>query len=295
MKELALYGHDLFGEPIRPKVAPLSERFTFPPFSVLDARRGEWQSRKRAWLSLGIESETGRADDLLFSYSETVTERTHNLSEGSPLWLDARAALREAVAASGVSNRQLDEWTGTNGMAGHWLGDSQPSVPTPAMWSTLAEHLDLPERLWVPLTETRERAGSDMGAEVAKIGGVSVFDPVLCEVAYRWWSPDGGQVVDPFAGGSVRGIVAGMLGRRYWGCDLRSEQVEANEHQADALEVVPRPSWVAGDALEVLDDAPDADFVFSCPPYGDLEIYSDDPRDLSNMEHHTYLCRRIYS
>jgi DNA modification methylase len=27
------------------------------------------------------------------------------------------------------------------------------------------------------------------------------------------------------------------------------------------------------------------DLVFSCPPYADLEVYSDDPRDLSNMKY----------
>lgn len=38
----------------------LSERFLVPPFSVLDARQGYWQARKREWLSLGIQSELGR-------------------------------------------------------------------------------------------------------------------------------------------------------------------------------------------------------------------------------------------
>jgi hypothetical protein len=27
------------------------------------------------------------------------------------------------------------------------------------------------------------------------------------------------------------------------------------------------------------------DLVFSCPPYADLEVYSDDPRDISNMDY----------
>ena len=40
----------------------LTERFVVPPFSVLDARQGYWQERKRAWLSLGIESELGRGE-----------------------------------------------------------------------------------------------------------------------------------------------------------------------------------------------------------------------------------------
>jgi len=38
----------------------LAERFGVPPFTVLDARQGYWQDRKRAWLALGIESELGR-------------------------------------------------------------------------------------------------------------------------------------------------------------------------------------------------------------------------------------------
>lgn len=40
----------------------------------------------------------------------------------------------------------------------------------------------------------------------------SIFDPVLCELVYRWFSPESGTVLDPFAGGSVRGIVASKLG-----------------------------------------------------------------------------------
>jgi hypothetical protein len=38
----------------------LAERFGVPPFSVLDARKGWWQDRKRAWTDLGIRSELGR-------------------------------------------------------------------------------------------------------------------------------------------------------------------------------------------------------------------------------------------
>ena len=41
-----------------------------------------------------------------------------------------------------------------------------------------------------------------------------------------------------------------------------------------------------GDSMETLADAPAADFWFPAPPYGDLEKYSDDPRDLSAMDWH---------
>jgi hypothetical protein len=206
---LELYGRDLFGEVIKPKASgPVAERFTFPPFTVLNAREGEWQDRKRAWIAMGIKGEVGRS------------AKAYNTHE----WLEEK--------------------------------------------------------------EGATRAAGD---------GTSIFDPVLCELAYRWFCPAGGQVVDPFAGGSVRGIVAASLGMRYWGCDLRPEQIAANEEQATALESDPRPSWVVGDARHAVREAPLADFVFSCPPYGDLERYSDDPADLSTMDWHAFAAsyRRI--
>jgi len=59
--DLALFGRDLFGDTIKPKSSgPIAERFTFPPFSVLDARGGEWQGRKRAARACD-SAETGAA------------------------------------------------------------------------------------------------------------------------------------------------------------------------------------------------------------------------------------------
>lgn len=40
----------------------LAKKFGVPPFSVLDARQGYWQERKRAWMGLGIQSELGREE-----------------------------------------------------------------------------------------------------------------------------------------------------------------------------------------------------------------------------------------
>src|SRR6185369_14718254 len=57
-ERMSLYGVDLFGADASPKPGgPVAERFLFAPFSILDARAGEWQERKRAWLALGIKSE----------------------------------------------------------------------------------------------------------------------------------------------------------------------------------------------------------------------------------------------
>lgn len=124
----------------------LAERYMVAPFSVISARGGDWQNRKRAWKALGIESELGRDDELLFK---------------------ATGFLKDRVEKSG--------------------------------------------------------------------GSTSIFDPVLCELMYRWFTPIGGSILDPFAGGSVRGIVAAKLARKYTGVELRGEQVKANRAQAKRL------------------------------------------------------------
>lgn len=128
-------------------------------------------------------------------------------------------------------------------------------------------------------------------ASASAASGTSIFDPVLCELAYRWFCPPGGLVLDPFAGGSVRGIVASKLGRPYLGIDLRAEQVAANRVQADAICGDPAPEWVVGDSCEIDQHAAGrvAGFVFSCPPYADLERYSDNAADLSTMEYSAFL------
>ena len=50
---------DAPGDATEPK-GNLADRFMIPPFTVLNAREGWWQNRKKAWLALGIKSELGR-------------------------------------------------------------------------------------------------------------------------------------------------------------------------------------------------------------------------------------------
>lgn len=125
-------------------------------------------------------------------------------------------------------------------------------------------------------------------------GGTSIFDPVLCELSYRWFCPPNGIVLDPFAGGSVRGIVASKLGRQYIGIELRAEQIAANRNQAAHICEEQIPVWIEGDSrdLSALCEGVQADFLFSCPPYADLEVYSDDPRDISTLEYAEF--RSVY-
>lgn len=119
---------------------------------------------------------------------------------------------------------------------------------------------------------------------------VSIFDPALCEVLYHWFCPQGGTILDPFAGGSVRGIVANYLGFNYHGIDIRQEQIDSNIQQAKEIIQHNMPKWTCGDSNKVLDDIDhEVDFVFSCPPYGDLEVYSNLEGDISNMKYDDFM------
>ena len=214
----------------------LQERFVVPPFSVLDARQGYWQERKRAWLSLGIRSELGRDDQ---AWSEKSKGLTFSKSSQTAAVYELRNGMRAVLGR---------------------------------------------EPTWDEIIQEAERRGQYIAS------GTSIFDPVLCEIAYRWFCPEGGTVLDPFAGGSVRGIVASRLHRQYTGIELRAEQVSANCVQATELCPDCPPAWIVGDSTHVADLAPGAyDLVFSCPPYGNLEVYSDDPQDLSTMDYATFL------
>jgi 16S rRNA G966 N2-methylase RsmD len=120
---------------------------------------------------------------------------------------------------------------------------------------------------------------------------VSVFDPVIAEIIYKWFAKK--KILDPFAGGSVRGIVANYLGYEYTGIELRQEQVDSNREQAlDILEVNNQPKWYVGDSEVVLDELiPEYDLIFSCPPYMNLEVYSNLPDDLSTLNDSEFITK----
>lgn len=174
----------------------LADTFLVPPFSVLDARKGYWQDRKKQWLDFGLKSGDGRGDNLTFAKSLQMGKNDN---------------------------------------------------------------------------------------------GTSIFDPVLCEIMYRWFNVEGGMVFDPFAGGSVRGIIASVSKMPYLGIDLRSEQVDSDLQNAKEIGIPVGDTlrWIVDDSLNMDAYIKDgtADMILTCPPYFDLEVYSDDPRDVSNMDY----------
>jgi hypothetical protein len=192
----------------------LADRFVVPPFSVLDARSGPWQERKREWLQLGIQSEVGRDGQI-------SRAALHSISGNDPQFYEKKRAKEDELGRTLTTAEFISD---------HYEGK--------AVDSALAQ------------------------------GGTSVFDPVLCELVYRWFSAAGHSVLDPFAGGSVRGIVAARLGRAYTGVDLRQDQVDANREQAAQL------LGGAAPAAEVTVDNPGA--LTPIEQHGDVYVKRDD-------------------
>lgn len=119
-------------------------------------------------------------------------------------------------------------------------------------------------------------------------GGTSILDPVMAEQLVRWFTKEGMKTFDPFAGDTVFGFVSGYLGRPFKGIELRPEQATFNQEQCDREGL---PCTYICDNSENMDEHigyHEMDFVFSCPPYADLEVYSDLKEDLSTMPHRKF-------
>lgn len=114
--------------------------------------------------------------------------------------------------------------------------------------------------------------------------GVSLFDPVVSEIMAKWFTPsEGSRIFDCFAGDTNKGLVFGMCGHTFRGIELRREQVDVNNRvlEGRGLDV----EYICDDGRNVTRhfDAESQDLLFSCPPYYDLEVYSDNPNDASNQ------------
>ena len=83
----------------------LSDRFMIPPFSVLNAREGWWQDRKRAWLALGIKSELGRGG------TASTSARVGDNDEATYRTIGGSARRQRQAAAPGGSARPACDYS----------------------------------------------------------------------------------------------------------------------------------------------------------------------------------------
>lgn len=117
------------------------------------------------------------------------------------------------------------------------------------------------------------------------MNGASILDAVLAELMLKWFSEEGFKTFDPFAGDTVFGFISGWLKRPFTGIELRPEQVKFNQEQCDREGLNCSYICDSSENMDAYIKNENIDFIFSCPPYADLEVYSDLPQDLSTMSH----------
>lgn len=122
--------------------------------------------------------------------------------------------------------------------------------------------------------------------EAAKVlsQGVSLFDPVLSEIICRWFTPySEAKIFDCFAGDTQKGLVFGQCGFDFTGIELRQEQVAINNRVIEGRNLSIRYICDDGQNVGRHIEPNSMDLLFSCPPYYDLEKYSDLENDASNQ------------
>lgn len=117
----------------------------------------------------------------------------------------------------------------------------------------------------------------------ASVGqSVSILDPVLAEITNLWFGLDKCRTFDCFAGDSVFGYVSDAVGNTFTGIELRQEQTDLNNKRIRGA----KSKYICDDGQNVLKHIKEnsQDLLFSCPPYFDLEVYSDLENDASNQK-----------
>lgn len=116
--------------------------------------------------------------------------------------------------------------------------------------------------------------------------GVSLFDPVLSEAMCKWFTPyTGARIFDCFAGDCQKGLVFAKCGYDFTGIELRQEQVDINSRIVSERDMEDCIRYICDDGVNVGNhfEKESQDLLFSCPPYYDLEVYSDLENDASNQ------------
>lgn len=110
-------------------------------------------------------------------------------------------------------------------------------------------------------------------------GKCSVFNPQLAQMILAAYAPMNGKIYDPFGGGGTRGYIATKMGYNYTGVEIRKE--EYNRVLAQMKEWNLNFKFILADSVKYRPNE-SFDFIYTCPPYYDLEVYSDMEEDLSN-------------
>ncbi len=157
----------------------------------------------------------------------------------------------------------------------------------------------LPSSLWKPdisITKELKKEINDI-AQVRKTlngkrsdrrngvnnGKCSVFNPQLAQMILSAYAPLNSKIYDAFGGGGTRGYIATKMGHDYTGIEIRKEEVERINNQMEKWNI--NFKMILNDSTKYVPNEK-FNFAFTCPPYYDLELYSNLNGDLSNANNY---------
>jgi DNA modification methylase len=122
----------------------------------------------------------------------------------------------------------------------------------------------------------------------------SIYNPDQALFIIDYYTKPNDLIIDPFMGRATRPLISLYLGRRYIGFDTSTKTVELNRKLVskkfpDASFSLFRSDGT--DMVELKDCIDAADAIFTCPPYYNLEKYSGEKGDLSQLSEEDYNTR----
>ena len=119
----------------------------------------------------------------------------------------------------------------------------------------------------------------------------SKFSYGLSEFVLDYWTQENDIVYDPFMGWGIRGAVSILMNRKYIGVDISKSMYErAGKFLNDIMwKINPDTAYYLHHADSTRPQPclknNNIDFIFSCPPYYNLEVYPDnDDNQLSRQD-----------
>ena len=212
----------------------------------------------RLWLALGAPD--GRDWEREYSW---LPERELSLDGSWPTALDGRP--RISTAAARAANwrtfyaRELAAW--------------QADEVSPRRWGRtrvrlLANRLQYLGKVPAELSDLEVLRGFGISGALR---AYTVFDNTGMVEVLRCFSPR--RVYDPCAGWGERMATCAALGIEYLGVDVNEAVVAGHARMAEQYSLTEQCTVFADSGAY---DAAgfDAEFVFTCPPYGDIEVYT---------------------
>lgn len=124
------------------------------------------------------------------------------------------------------------------------------------------------------------------GGGYAKNMRYSIYNPTQAEFILKYYTEEGWDILDPFAGRGTRSLMSLKLGRNYYGIDSCKQTVSHNIGKIEEKGFKNKWEVVVGDGTKPKEVYPDKvfDAIFTCPPYYNIEKYSGDDGDLSHLK-----------